>query len=172
VPGVGWTPFCSSSRSGCSRVALEPEVETLDLFTFSVGAHRYAVDVRRVDEVLAPAEVTPLAGAAPPLEGLLSLRGAEVPVVDLRLCLPAGTPAPGSEARMLLCWLGKRRVALRVDGVGGVLRVATARLQAAPGGPLVPPAVVALAVEGGTVHFLLDVVELLRRQSPEAGAPG
>jgi len=164
VPGVGWTPFCSSSRSGCSRVALEPEVETLDLFTFSVGAHRYAVDVRRVDEVLAPAEVTPLAGAAPPLEGLLSLRGAEVPVVDLRLCLPAGTPAPGSEARMLL--------ALRVDGVGGVLRVATARLQAAPGGPLVPPAVVALAVEGGTVHFLLDVVELLRRQSPEAGAPG
>lgn len=154
-------------------MAPEPEGEgILDLFTFVVGPHRYAVDVRRVDEVLAPAAVTPWAGAGSPVEGLLSLRGAEVPVVDLRLCLPRGAPPAPSEPKLLLCWLGRRRVAFRVDGIGGVTRVAMARLQAAPPGPMVPPAVVALSVEGGTVHFLLDLLELLRRESPLAGGPG
>jgi purine-binding chemotaxis protein CheW len=152
-------------------VSLDPG-QVLDLFTFVVGPHRYAIDVRRVDEVLAPAEVTPLPGARAPVDGLLSLRGGPVPRVDLRLCLPAGDPPAGSEPRVLLCWLGRRRVAFYVDGVGGVTRVPAARLQVAPGGPVVPPAVVAVSVEGGAVHFLLDLVDLLHRQSPPAPAPG
>lgn len=31
--------------------------DTLDLFTFAVGPHTYAVDVQRVDEVLPPLEL-------------------------------------------------------------------------------------------------------------------
>ena len=77
-------------------MSLDPG-QVLDLFTFVVGPHRYAIDVRRVDEVLAPAEVTPLPGARAPVDGLLSLRGGPVPRVDLRLCLPAGDPPAGSE---------------------------------------------------------------------------
>jgi purine-binding chemotaxis protein CheW len=144
--------------------------ETLELFTFQVGEHRYAVDVLRVDEVLPSMELTPWEGVASPVEGSILLRGERVPVVDLRQCLPgAGSPAPGAR-RLLVCWLGRRRVAFHIDGVGSVLRVTTGRLQPAPAGPGASAAVVAVSVEVGSVHFLLDVKEVLRKSPPVPAA--
>jgi purine-binding chemotaxis protein CheW len=146
--------------------------ETLELFTFSIGAHQYAVDLLRVDEVLPPMEVTEAEDVRPPVLGCVWLRGEALPVVELRRCLRDG-PVP-EEARpgFLVCWLGRRRVAFCIDAVGGVVRVATASLVAPPAGADVSPAVVAVVAQPPGVTFLLDVKALLRGGSPEKAGSG
>lgn len=149
-----------------------PHDEMLELFTFSVGAHKYAVDLRRVEEVLPATEVTPTGEGRPPVVGHVVLRGEQVPVVELRQCLP-GEPAPeGARPGLLVCWLGRRKVGFRVDGVGAVARVAVGSLGAPPRGEDVSPAVVAVWAQPPDVHLLLDLKELLRGQSPSPSRQG
>ena len=152
-------------------MSLPAHEETLELFTFCVGACKYAVDLRRVEEVLPSTEVTPGSSLRPPVVGHVTLRGEHVPVVELRQCLPAGPVPEGAREGLLVCWLGRRRVGFRVDGVGAVTRVAVASL----GAPLsadVSPAVVAVWAQPPDVHFLLDLKELLRTQSPSPARDG
>jgi chemotaxis signal transduction protein len=146
--------------------------ETLALFTFSVGAHSYAVDLGRVDEVLPPMEVTAATDARAPVVGVVTLRGERVPVVELRQCLPEGAVTSGARPGLLVCWLGRRRVGFLVDGVGAVAQVAVSSLRAPPAGEGVSRAVAAVWAQPPGVHFLLDVKELLRGQSPSAPPRG
>jgi chemotaxis signal transduction protein len=149
-----------------------PDDETLELFTFTVGPHSYAVDLRRVDEVLPPLEVTEAPGARAPVVGAVNLRGERVPVVELRRCLPLGDSALGARPGLLVCWLGRRKVGFLVDGVGAVAQVAVASLLAPSAGAGVSPAVAAVWAQPPGVHFLLDLKELLRGQSPSPAPPG
>jgi len=148
------------------------EDETLELFTFSVGAHQYAVDLLRVDEVLPATEVTAAHDARPPVLGCLSLRGERLPVVELRGSLRDGPPGEGARPGFLVCWLGRRRVAFCIDGVGGVVKVATASLQAPASSADVSPAVVAVWEQPPSVTFLLDLRAVLRGESPQKARPG
>lgn len=147
-----------------------PPEETLELFTFSVGAHRYAVDLARVDEVLPPMEVTPAADVRAPVLGCVQLRGERVPVVELRQCLRGGPAEEGARPGFLVCRLGRRRVAFCIDGVGGVFRVGTGSLGPRPTD--VSEAVVAVWAQPPDVHLLLDLRELLRGQSPSEAGTG
>jgi chemotaxis signal transduction protein len=142
------------------------EDETLELFTFSVGAHAYAVDLRRVEEVLPPMEVQEAPGAQAPVVGAVTLRGERIPVVELRQCLPEGAVATGARPGLLVCWLGRRKVGFLVDAVGAVAQVSTAGLLAPSAGAGVSPAVAAVWAQPPGVHFLLDLKQLLRGQSP------
>jgi chemotaxis signal transduction protein len=148
------------------------EQETLALFTFSVGVHSYAVDLRRVDEVLPPMEVTEAPGARAPVVGAVSLRGERVPVVELRQCLPVVDAPLGARPGLLVCWLGRRKVGFLVDAVGAVAQVSAASLLAPSAGAGVSPAVAAVWAQPPGVHFLLDVKELLRGQSPSPPPTG
>jgi purine-binding chemotaxis protein CheW len=148
----------------------EPD-ESLDLFTFAVGPHTYAVDVQRVDEVLPLLEVAAGSSADALVEGSVMLRGESVPVVDLRRCLPPGEPPMPVQPRLLVCWLGRRRVAFRVDRVGAVVRVGATSLSIPPVTFELPPAVVAVSAPSAGAQFLLDLHLLLRQQSPSAPGP-
>jgi purine-binding chemotaxis protein CheW len=130
------------------------------------------VDLARVDEVLPPNKLVPAVDARPPVVGSVSLRGEPVPVVELRQCLPSGPAKEGARPGFLVCWLGRRRVAFCIDGVGGVVRVATATLKGPPTGTDVPLAVVAVWAQPPEVYLLLDLRELLREQSPAATRTG
>lgn len=59
--------------------------------TFRLGAEQFAIDVRRVREVLDLTEITRVPTAPPYMRGVVNVRGAAIPVVDLRLKL--GLPA-------------------------------------------------------------------------------
>jgi purine-binding chemotaxis protein CheW len=138
------------------------EDETLELFTFTVGAHHYAVDLLRVDEVLPPMELEAAVEARPPVAGYVNLRGERVPVVRLRDCLPDGGAGEGAHPGLLVLWLGRQRVGFGVDAVGAVARVAVGSLGLPTAGAPASPAVVAVWAQPPGVHFLLDVKELLR----------
>ncbi len=141
--------------------------ELVQLCVLRVGAESYALDLKRVDEILNVPALTPLPKAPSFLEGVVRLRGEVLPVVDARRRLGVASSAqtsttPSGKARrterMLVCRVGRRRVGLLVDAVMQVRRVERSALKPAP---LNVAHVLGVTGEGAQLTLLLDLKALL-----------
>ncbi len=142
-----------------------PRDPTVQLCVFQVGSEEYAIDIMRVEEILPPRIVTPIPRAPSLMQGVLHLRGAILPVVDLRARLLGGAGGPESpRSRLLVCYLGRRRVAVRVDRVTEVVRVRRGELKPAPTFAAAghSPFVVGVFGPPERLRLLLDLKALLR----------
>lgn len=95
---------------------------TDDLLAISIGSDPYAIRLSEVAGLLSDRRVTWLPGSVPELIGLMGLRGALVPVYDLRALL--GYPR-GTVPRWFLI-TAATQVALAFDRFDGHLRVSRA----------------------------------------------
>lgn len=97
-----------------------------------LAGRSYAIDVREVREIVRAQAVTPLPGAPTLIEGVVDLRGALVPVVDLGRALglePVGEP---TRARIAVLEVEGLRFGLRVDAAVDVLTLQAEALEAPP----------------------------------------
>ena len=92
-----------------------------ELVVFEVGSQKLGLPSDQVQELLRAVAVTPLAGSPAGVEGVVDIRGAVVPVFDLRarFSLPARAVRPGDH--MLVCSAGDDVVAIRADRVVEIL---------------------------------------------------
>jgi purine-binding chemotaxis protein CheW len=114
---------------------LHPEVEeeALDLLCFQVAAEEFAIDIRRVWEIIRPRPVTELPRVPGFVSGIISLRGQIVPIIDLRARLgfpPAEEPLPA--AKMVVATYEGRPVGMTVDAVSQKVRVPASGMDATP----------------------------------------
>ena len=58
--------------------------EVVQLVAFLVGDGRYALDIMRIKEIINPVKITPVPKAPSFIEGVIELRGAILPIVDMR----------------------------------------------------------------------------------------
>jgi purine-binding chemotaxis protein CheW len=139
----------------------------VQLCVVRIGRESYAVDLKRIDEILPVPGLTPVPRAPKFLEGVVRLRGDVLPVVDARKRLQvestagdAVTPSgkPRRTERMMVCRVGPRRIGVLVDAVMSVRRVLRTALRPAP---LATPHVLGVTGEGDQVTMLLDVKALL-----------
>lgn len=144
----------------------------LQLCVFKVGRQPYAIDLMRVEEVLRSPEVNPIPSAPSFTAGVLRLRGAIVPVIDLRELLSIKGP-PTIGPKCLLCRIGKRRVGVMVDEVGEVMRVRRSQLTPLPAlvSPGENPHLIGLAGLPDRPALLLDLKSLLRIKAAIPGRP-
>jgi purine-binding chemotaxis protein CheW len=140
------------------------------LCAFWVGAEEYALDIMRVEEILQPLKSTPVPNAPDFVEGVVSLRGGIIPVVDLHRRLGSGVPPRKAKPKLLVCRVGTRQVALRVDGVSEVVRVQKPDIKPAPRfpGKAGVPYVIAVWGPPERMRLLLDLKALLRAEGPPA----
>lgn len=145
-----------------ARLAAVPDPEGdpgLQLCAFFVGDEEYAIDIMRVDEILPPQKATPVPGAPPFVRGVINLRGTILPVIDLRRRLKAAPPTTPRKPKVVVCWLGRRRLALEVDGIFGVVRERMAEVKPPP--PLVlaggRPCILGVTGSAGRLRLLLDL---------------
>lgn len=142
----------------------------VQLCVFRVGDESYAVDIMRVREIIQPVSVKAVPGAPEYVEGVVALRGAVIPIVDLRrrFGLPKATRT--RRTKFVICRVGNRHVGLSVDAVEGVVRVARSALKPPPAVFDSGPGRYLAGVAGGDgpVRFLLDVRALFE----EAGRAG
>jgi purine-binding chemotaxis protein CheW len=115
----------------------DPRVQ---LCTFRIGGEDYALDIMRVREIIHPRPITPVPRAPAFVEGVIRLRGEVIPVLDVRKRLGVAAAADARKARFLIVNVARRRIALVVDEVCEVLRLARAEIRRAPelgegGGP-------------------------------------
>jgi len=101
--------------------AHDPEVTVL---SFDLGEHGYAVDLGRTREILRYRRPTPLPRVPAFVEGVIAVRGAVTPVLDLRRRLGLAAAAPRPEHRLIVVNdADGETAALRVDRIAGVRRL-------------------------------------------------
>jgi len=107
--------------------------EALELLVFELAAVRYALDLSCVREVVRAVFITPLPGAPPVVEGVISVRGELVPVYDFRarFALPPRPLHP--DEVIVTAWTGERRVGFRCERTEWVRDVSRSAVESAPG---------------------------------------
>lgn len=107
--------------------------ETLaELACLQAQGRLYGVDVRHVREVVRGREVTPLPRAPALIEGVIDLRGAVLPVVDLGRALGGAPAVEGPAARIAVLDVGDLAFGLRVDAALEVIPVSPEDLRETP----------------------------------------
>jgi purine-binding chemotaxis protein CheW len=97
--------------------------ELVEVLVFEVGGRRYGLRAADVREILRAVTVVPLPRAPAIVEGVINLRGAVVPVLDLRsrFGLPAKAAEPADH--LIVARVGAQVVALRVDRALDLVRL-------------------------------------------------
>ncbi|HTJ41190.1 MAG TPA: chemotaxis protein CheW [Kofleriaceae bacterium] len=136
-------------------------MEGLQVVCFTVGPYQCALEILAVREIIEPSAPSPVPNAAPGVEGVIELRGAFLPVVDLRkrLGVTAGPPGKYVVAQPR----SGERIALVVDTVHDVRRWAKDALSAPPALAIGagPPCVSGVVKQDDEVVMLLDLAQLL-----------
>jgi purine-binding chemotaxis protein CheW len=109
--------------------------EQLKLAGFFVGGGLYGIDIMRIKEVIqsTPYPIRPVPHAPAIIEGVITLRGVVIPVIDLRKRFNA---VPDEESlafnKLIIVSVKGRIVGLKVDKVLGELRVDADEVRPAP----------------------------------------
>ena len=85
-----------------------------------------------IKELIKPRELTEVPRAPHFVDGIISLRGMIVPVIDLRKRLGLHSQRPTAQQRIVIVRQRSGFSGLRVDSVTGVVRIADHRREAAP----------------------------------------
>ncbi|HET6612956.1 MAG TPA: chemotaxis protein CheW [Kofleriaceae bacterium] len=107
-------------------------MKSRDVLAMVIGDGCFAVDILRVKEVIRPLAIAPLPSAPELVEGIIELRGAVMPVVDLRRRFAVHRNAAGAPraARFVILGVAGRVIACVVDGVLGVFHLDAADIRA------------------------------------------
>ncbi|OHD18765.1 MAG: chemotaxis protein CheW [Spirochaetes bacterium GWB1_59_5] len=104
--------------------------------TFTLNEEQYAVAVRKVREVLEYTRITKLPRTADFMKGIINLRGAGVPVIDLRLKFGLDETPIRKETAIIVLDVDSRDgpvvVGILADSVHEVVEIASDKVEPAP----------------------------------------
>lgn len=92
----------------------------MKIAVFSLADKEYGADIAQVREVLRMRKVVPVPDVPGFIEGVISLRGKVIPLVNLRKKL-GYEPKPGKSGRILVTKTGDHWIAILVDEVRDVV---------------------------------------------------
>ncbi len=103
-----------------------------ELVAFRLGDQEYCIDIQSVSEIRGWTPATPLPQAPAYVPGVINLRGAVLPVVDLSQFLGLGRTEPTARHVIMVARIGSEPVGLLVDGVSEILAVKNDAVQPTP----------------------------------------
>jgi purine-binding chemotaxis protein CheW len=106
--------------------------QEVQLACFRVGPELYALDIMRIKEIIRPQKLTPVPKAPSFIEGVINLRGAVIPVADLRKRFDQPTYDTNRKNRIVICSLAGKIIGLLVDEVTEVKRFGRHEIAPAP----------------------------------------
>lgn len=104
----------------------------MELLSFRVGEQEYSVDIMSVREIRGWSKATPLPHAPSFVRGVINLRGAVLPIVDLaaRLGLPSGEES--SRNVIIVVHVQNQTLGLLVNAVSDILSIPLQDMQPPP----------------------------------------
>mgnify|MGYP003634324702 CR=1 FL=1 len=104
----------------------------LELISFEIADQEFCIDIRSVREIRGWTAATPVPQTPDYIFGVINLRGAVIPVVDLRGRLGLGRTEPSSRHVIVVIYDEERIAGLLVDGVQETFQVDPGLMQAPP----------------------------------------
>jgi purine-binding chemotaxis protein CheW len=106
--------------------------DAVQLLVFELAGARFALELACLREVVRAVFITPLPGAPPAVEGVISVRGEVVPIYDLRLRFGLPPRPLHPDDAIVMAWTGERRVGIRCDAIEWLHTVPRSAVGAAP----------------------------------------
>lgn len=135
--------------------------------SFLLNDEEYGVDILRVQELRGWTPVTPVPDMPDYLQGVLNLRGAIIPVIDLRIRfgLPVQKYGPTTVVIVVKVDSGnsERVMGIIVDAVAETYTLSASSIQVAPqvGGVINPEFIMGLVSQDDQMIVLMDIDELM-----------
>ncbi len=107
--------FGTQMQSTAEQEGIRQEIQ---LACFRIGSEMYALDIMRIKEIIRPQRLTAVPKAPPFIEGVINLRGAVVPVVDLRKRFEQPQTGIDRSTRIMICVLAGKIIVRPVCGPG------------------------------------------------------
>ncbi len=157
---------------------LEPGMEPIEQYlTFRLDDEVYGIPILSVRSIQVWERTTPLPNTPEHLLGVINLRGAIVPIIDLKRCFGVGESRPGPMSVMIIASVvdqgQARTIGIVADAVETVCDIAAAQRREKTGrsGTIDESAIEGLAEIDERMIILLDIDRLLVEALPndEAG---
>jgi purine-binding chemotaxis protein CheW len=103
-----------------------------ELISFLIGEQEFCVDITSVREIRGWSPATPVPHAPPFMLGVINLRGAVMPVIDLGGRLGMATTPPTARHVIIVAKMGDHSVGLVVDAVCETFAVKPEQVQPLP----------------------------------------
>lgn len=103
-----------------------------ELIAFRIGEQEFCIDIMSVREIRGWTPATPLPRSPGYMKGVINLRGAVLPIVDLAARFGLATTEPTARHVIMVAHVGGRLVGLLVDAVSDIIQMDGATLQATP----------------------------------------
>lgn len=103
-----------------------------EFVAFRVGDQEFCIDIMGVREIRGWTQATPLPHAPPYVRGVINLRGAVLPIVDLAMRFGLGLTEPTPRSVIIVVQVHQQVIGLLVDAVSDILTVSEAAMQPTP----------------------------------------
>lgn len=148
-------------------ILLESGTNEFEIVEFSIGAVHYGINVAKVREVIQRTPVTAMPQAHPYIDGLFTLRGKAIPLVNLPRCLNV---ASGEEAKnVIVTEINNFGIGFLVENVSRIHRISWKDMEPAPevGDQ---SRVVGIIKMSDRIVLLLDFETIIAEINPEINA--
>lgn len=103
---------------------------------FTLNSETFAIDILQIREIIEFGELTSVPMTPPTVRGVINLRGAVVPVIDLSARFSRGSARVGRRSCIVIVEVdtesGTQTLGVMVDGVNEVLEIPAADIEPAP----------------------------------------
>jgi purine-binding chemotaxis protein CheW len=103
-----------------------------ELIAFRIGSQDFCVDIMAVREIRGWTQTTALPRSPGYVRGVVNLRGAVLPIVDLSARLGFANTDPSARHVIIVAQIDRQQVGLLVDAVSDIVTVTDADIQPTP----------------------------------------
>ena len=104
-------------------ILLESGTNELEIVEFQMGDNRYGINVIKVKEIILPTPITIIPHAHPSIEGIIQLRGAVLPVINMEKVMGLPHTIGKNEGKYIVAAFNKQEVVFHVHEVAQIHRV-------------------------------------------------
>lgn len=141
----------------------ERQVAASEFLTFVLGSEEYGIDILRVQEIRGYDAVTKIANAPAFIKGVINLRGAIVPIVDMRLRFNLERVDYNEFTVVIILNVLQRTIGIVVDGVSDVIALQPSEIKPPPefSSTFDTQYLMGLGTAGERMLILVDIEKLL-----------
>lgn len=148
-------------------ILLESGTNEFEIIEFSIDGVCYGINVAKVREIVNPIPVTPMVNMHHYVDGMFTLRGNVMPMVNLPKCL--NKPEIETGGKIIVCELNNYFVGFKVGEVSRIYRISWAQMEPAPA-IVGSDYVIGIVKMDNRLIVLLDFEKILAELNPEINA--
>jgi purine-binding chemotaxis protein CheW len=149
--------------AAAANAAAAPGHDHSQYLTFVVAGETFAIGIMAIKEIIEYGDLTVVPMMPHAVRGVINLRGAVVPVIDLGVCFKRQSSTPGKRTCIVIvevaCGGGRQIVGVIVDAVNEVLEIPREQIEPPPafGARIKTEFIAGMGKVGGRFVILIDV---------------